>query len=94
MTGHQHTAPHARESGTVSNIGRYVFERDGNAVASLLIALAGLIAFGIILGPIGIGLGLLARRNISYSERPGIRIAWAAIFIGLVAFIVPWFYVL
>jgi hypothetical protein len=78
----------------VSNIGRYVFERDGNAVAALLIALAGLIAFGIILGPIAIGLGLLARRNIAYSERPGIRLAWAGIFIGLVAFIVPWFYVL
>ena len=78
----------------MSNIGRFVFERDGNAVAGLLIALAGLIAFGIILGPIAIGLGLLARRNIAYSERPGIRLAWAAIFIGLVAFIPPWFYVL
>ena len=78
----------------MSNIGRYVFERDGNAVASLLIALAGLIAFGIILGPIAIGLGLLARRNIAYNERPGIRLAWAGIFIGLVAFILPWFYVL
>jgi len=78
----------------VSKIGRFVFERDGNAVAAVLIGVAGLIAFGIILGPIAIGLGLLARRNIAYSERPGIRLAWAGIFIGLVAFIVPWFYVL
>ena len=78
----------------MSKIGRFVFERDGNAVAAVLIGVAGLIAFGIILGPIAIGLGLLARRNIAYSERPGIRLAWAGIFIGLVAFIVPWFYVL
>ena len=78
----------------MSKIGRFVFERDGNAVASALIGVAGLIAFGIILGPIAIGLGLLARRNIAYNERPGIRLAWAGIFIGLVAFILPWFYVL
>ena len=78
----------------MSKIGRFVFERDGNAVAAVLIGVAGLIAFGIILGPIAIGLGLLARRNLAYSERPGIRLAWAGIFIGLVAFIVPWFYVL
>ena len=78
----------------MSKIGRFVFERDGNAVAAVLIGVAGLIAFGIILGPIAIGLGLLARRNIAYSGRPGIRLAWAGIFIGLVAFIVPWFYVL
>jgi hypothetical protein len=71
-----------------------VFERDGNAVASLLFALAGLIAYGIILGPIAIGLGLMARRNIAATGRPGIRLAWAGIFIGVVAFILPWFYVL
>jgi hypothetical protein len=77
----------------VANVGRWIFERDGNAVASLLFAIAGLVAFGIILGPIAIGLGLLARRNIDSTGRPGIRLAWAGIFIGLVAFIVPWFYV-
>jgi Domain of unknown function (DUF4190) len=78
----------------VANLGRWIFERDGNAVAAPLFALAGIIGFGIILGPIAIGLGLLARRNIASTGRPGIRLAWAGIFIGLVAFILPWFYVL
>ena len=78
----------------MSRIGRFVFERDGNAIASLLFAVAGLVAYGIILGPIGIGLGLIARRDIASTGRPGIRLAWAGIFIGLVAFMVPWFYVL
>ena len=78
----------------MSKIGRFVFERDGNAVAAVLIGVAGLIAYGIILGPIAIGLGLMARRNIASTGRPGIRLAWAGIFIGLVAFMLPWFYVL
>ncbi len=78
----------------MANVGQWVFERDGNAIASVLIALAGIIAFGIILGPIAIGLGLMARRNIMASERPGIRLAWAGIFIGVVAFILPLFYVI
>jgi Domain of unknown function (DUF4190) len=78
----------------VANVGRWVFERDGNAVASLLIAIAGVVALGIILGPIAIGLGLMARRNIAASGRPGIRLAWAGIFIGMVAFILPLLYVI
>jgi hypothetical protein len=78
----------------MANVGRWVFERDGNAVASLLFAVAGVIALGIILGPIAIGLGLLARRNIAATGRPGIRLAWAGIFIGLVAFIIPLIYVI
>ena len=78
----------------MANIGQWVFERDGNAVASVLLAVAGLIGFGIILGPIAIGLGLLARRNIAYSRRPGIRLARAGIFIGVVAFILPLLYVI
>jgi hypothetical protein len=78
----------------VSNVGRWIFERDGNAVASVLFAVAGLIELGIILGPIAIGLGLLARRNIRATGRPGIRLAWAGIFIGVVALILPFFYVI
>jgi Domain of unknown function (DUF4190) len=76
----------------VANVGQWIFDRDGNAVASLLFALAGLVALGIILGPIAIGLGLLARRNIAATGRPGIRLAWAGIFIGTVAFILPLIY--
>jgi hypothetical protein len=77
----------------VGRIGRWVFERDGNAVAALLFALAGIVAYGLILGPIAIGLGLMARRNIASTGKPGIRLAWAAILIGIVAFILPFFYV-
>ena len=55
----------------MSNISRWIFERNGNAVASLLFAVAGLIGFGVILGPIAIGLGLMARRQIADSGRPG-----------------------
>ena len=76
----------------MANIGQWVFERDGNAVASVLFAVAGLIALGIILGPIAVGLGLLARRNIAATGRPGIRLAWTGIFIGVVAFILPILY--
>jgi hypothetical protein len=75
-------------------LGRYVLERDGNAVASVLFAVAGLIGLGIILGPIAIGLGLLARRNIAATGRPGLRLAYAGILIGVVAFIIPLVYVI
>jgi hypothetical protein len=78
----------------VPNVGQWIFDRDGNAIASVLFAVAGVIGFGIILGPIAIGLGLLARRNIAATGRPGIRLAWTGIFIGVVAFILPWFYVI
>lgn len=70
-------------------IARWVFQRDGNAVASLLIGIAGLVGFGVILGPIAVVLGLLARRQIAASGRPGIRLAYAGIALGIVAFTYP-----
>ena len=73
----------------MSNISRRVFERNGNAVASLLFAVAGLVGFGIILGPVAIGLGLMARAQIMESYRPGIRLALAGIAIGFVALCIP-----
>jgi hypothetical protein len=73
----------------VNNVSRWVFERNGNAVASLLFALAGLFGFGVILGPIAIGLGLLARSQIAQRPRPGSHLAVAGILIGLVAFVYP-----
>jgi hypothetical protein len=73
----------------VSNISRRIFERNGNAVSSLLFAVAGLVGFGIILGPIAIGLGLLGRSQIAASHRPGIRLAYAGIAIGIVALVAP-----
>ena len=73
----------------MNNVSRWVFERNGNAVSSLLFAIAGLIGFGVILGPIAIGLGLLARRQIAERRRPGINLANAGIAIGVVAFVSP-----
>ena len=70
-------------------LGRWLFERNGNAVASLLLALAGLVAFGVILGPIAVGLGLLARSQIRTSGQPGIGAANTGVVLGVVAFIVP-----
>ena len=71
------------------NVGRWVFERNGNAVAALLLGAAGLIAFGVILGPIAIGLGLLAKSQISRSGQPGTGTASIAIALGLIALAIP-----
>ena len=73
----------------MANISRWIFTRNGNAVASLLFAIAGLVGFGIILGPIAIGLGLLARSQIRVMPRPGLRLAYAGILIGIVDFLYP-----
>ena len=58
------------------NLGRWMFERNGNAVAAVLLAAAGLLAFGFVLGPIAIGLGLLARSQIARTGQPGAGTAW------------------
>jgi Domain of unknown function (DUF4190) len=69
---------------------RWLFERNGNAVASLLFALAGVLGFlGVILGPIAIGLGFMARGQIRASGQPGLGLANAGIAIGVVALLVP-----
>ena len=60
----------------------WIFERNGNAVAALLLAIAGLIGFGLVLG-------LLARSQIAATGRPGIRLASAGIALGVVAFVLP-----
>ena len=73
----------------MSNASRWLFERNGNAVASVLFALAGLVAFGVILGPIAIGLGLIGRGQVRRSGQPGLGLANAGIAIGIVAFVVP-----
>ncbi len=71
----------------MSNISRWVFERNGNAVAAVLFAIAGLFGFGVIFGPIAVGLGLMARSQIAEDPRPGIRLAYAGVAIGVAAFV-------
>ena len=73
----------------MANISRWLFQRNGNAVASLLFAIAGLAGFGVILGPIAIGLGLLARSQIAVTPRPGLHVAAAGIALGILAFVYP-----
>ena len=72
-----------------SAFGRWVFERDGNAVASVLLGIAGLLAFGLILGPIAIGLGILAKRRIRLSGQPGDTLATVGIVLGVIAMVIP-----
>lgn len=72
----------------MSNISRWVFARNGNAVAAILFAVAGLVGFGVILGPIAVGLGLLARSQIAVTPRPGIRLALAGIALGIIDVVV------
>ena len=72
-----------------SRLGAWIFERDGNAVASLLLGAAGLLAFGVILGPIAIGLGLLAKGRIRRTGVPGDGTATIGILLGVIATIVP-----
>ena len=56
----------------------------------MLFALAGLLGFGVILGPIAIGLGLhRPQPDPGESGQPGIGLANAGIAIGVVAFVVP-----
>ena len=71
------------------NVGRWVFERNGNAVASLLLGAAGLLAFGVILGPIAIGLGMLAKSQVNRSGQPGTGTASIGIALGLIALAIP-----
>ena len=72
-----------------SALGRWVFERDGNAVASVLLGVAGLLALGLILGPIAIALGILAKRRIRLSGQPGDTLATVGIAIGVIAIAIP-----
>ncbi len=73
----------------MSRAGAWIFERNGNAVASVLLATAGLLAFGVILGPIAVGLGVLGARQVRDSFQPGRKLAVAGIVIGIAAFVWP-----
>ncbi len=70
-------------------LGRWMFERNGNAVASMLLGAAGLVAFGVILGPIAIGLGVLAKSQIARTGQPGTGTAMIGIALGVVALAIP-----
>ncbi|MBA3288461.1 MAG: DUF4190 domain-containing protein [Acidimicrobiia bacterium] len=78
-----------RETGIVSAISRRVLEWNGQAVVGCLVGLFGLVAFGIVLGPTAVVLGLLARSRIAETGEPGRAAAWSAIVIGAAAFTVP-----
>jgi hypothetical protein len=73
----------------VNNVSRWVFARNGNAVVSFVLGLVGLVGFGVILGPVAVGLGLMARQQIAERPRPGTWLALAGIVLGVVAFVYP-----
>jgi hypothetical protein len=72
-----------------SRVGRWVFERDGNAVAAVLLGTAGLLLYGVILGPIAIALGILAKGRIRRTGAPGNGTATLGIVIGVIATLIP-----
>ena len=73
----------------MSRVGAWIFERNGNAVASVLLAVAGLLEFGVILGPIAVGLGLIGARQIRDSFQPGRNLAVLGIVLGIIGFAWP-----
>jgi Domain of unknown function (DUF4190) len=65
---------------------RWMFATNGRAVTAVFLGAIGLVAFGVILGPIAIGLGLLALGEIRRQGGPGRTTAIAGVVIGVTAF--------
>jgi Domain of unknown function (DUF4190) len=66
---------------------RWMFTTNGRAVAAVFLGAAGLIGFGVILGPIAGGLGVIALGEIRRGGPPGRNTAIAGITLGVAAFI-------
>ena len=58
---------------------------NGKATASMVCGIVGIVVFGIILGPIAIILGVLARREIESTGQRGRGMATAGIVLGIIA---------
>ena len=58
------------------------------AVWALVSSIAGFLLCGVILGPLGVALGFVARQRIRAEGAPGDGIALAAIIVGVAAFVV------
>ena len=63
-----------------------MFASNGRAVTAVFLGAIGLVAFGVILGPIAAGLGFIALAEIRRDGRPGRATAIAGIVLGVAAF--------
>jgi uncharacterized protein DUF4190 len=64
----------------------WMFGTNGRAVTAVFLGAIGLVAFGVILGPIAVGFGLIALAEIRRRPEPGRVTAFAGIALGVAAF--------
>lgn len=58
---------------------------NGKAIASMVMGIVGMLFFGIILGPLAIVFGFLARKEIATTRQSGNGMAIAGIVLGIIA---------
>ena len=63
-----------------------MFGTNGRAVTAVFLGAIGIVGFGVILGPIAVGLGVIALSEIRRSAQPGRGTAIAGIVLGVAAF--------
>lgn len=69
---------------------RWMFATNGRAVTAVFLGAFGLVVFGVILGPIAVGLGLIALGEIRRQAEPDrltLTTAVAGIVLGVAAFV-------
>ena len=66
---------------------RWMFASNGRAVTAVFLGAIGLVVFGVILGPIAVGLGVIALTEIRRDDQPGRGTAIAGIVLGAAAFV-------
>ena len=64
---------------------RWMFGTNGRAVTAVFFGAIGLVGFGVILGPIAVGFGLIALGEIRRTGGPGRATAIAGIVLGVAA---------
>jgi Domain of unknown function (DUF4190) len=65
---------------------RWMFASNGRAVTAVFLGAIGIVGFGVILGPIAVGLGVIALTEIRRDAQPGRATAIAGIVLGVAAF--------
>jgi len=70
----------------VEPLRRWMFTTNGRAVTAVFLGAIGLVAFGVIFGPIAIGLGLIALGEIRRDGGAGRTTAIAGVALGVAAF--------
>jgi hypothetical protein len=59
----------------------------GLAISGMVAGVVGFLALGLLLGPLAIVLGVLARRRLRSADEPGTGLATAAIVLGVIVFV-------